>query len=114
MDVTELFCGKNGNAGKYYDELPKCKDLMPKQNTKTRYNINHKITKSLEISEEERKEMIEVLLDNYKNIKDFCKQTGTPSNKTYQVFNGTQKGHIITRNFINNIKRNLGMLDEKI
>jgi isochorismate hydrolase len=103
-----------GNAGMYYKKLPRCKDLITLSNTKTRYNINHKITKSLDISEEERKEMIEVLLDNYKNIKDFCKQTGTPLNKTYQVLNGTQNGHIITRNFINNIKRNLGMLNEKI
>lgn len=103
-----------GNAGMYYQELPKCKDLMPRQNTKTRYNINHKITKSLEILEEERKDIIEVLLDKYKNIKDFCKQTGIPLNKTYQVLNGTQNSHIITRNFVNSIKRNLGMLDEKI
>ncbi len=108
MDVTELFCGKNGNAGKYYDELPRCKDLCF-NNRNSKYNINYKITKSFKLDDVQIKIMRDLIVDNYGHIKNFCKINEIPINKTYQLLNNTERGYIITRGFVNRIRDILGL-----
>ncbi len=67
INVTEIFMGKDGNAGKYYDDLPRANHIVNKR-IKTRY-------KKLFLSPELSRKIDAAIKKQYGSRINFCRRT---------------------------------------